>query len=476
MNTIRRGGRTAIALSIACALMVPLAAHAQKTTKATAREQVLEDRVNQLEQQLNELKAMIQEQKSETAQATATAQAAQTQSEQTATKVTTVAAALPAKPVFSTSPGISVALHGFISASAFEQNKNMNYGNGQNAEVPVPGAQGSLSGVDVRNTRFWLDFSGAKFAGDWTGGGRIEMDFFGGFNGTGAYSQQQPNPRLRQAYMDLTNPNTGSTVRIGQQWDLMFPLDNVPTSLSHIAFPLGYGTGLIGWRFPGVVWMQELNHGSDGPIWRLDTAVFEGAWNGPGLTTNYLTAGNGGVHPQVEARLRVQSKTWLGYIVAHYSKVDLRGVDGLTPTPINSSVKSVGYEAGGTWSPSNWVFKGLVYTGTGLGEIFGALSQFGDIHETGGFLQAGYKFTPHWSVNAFYAQAKPDEHDVVEWRGQGSTGLLQNRQSALSLQYAAGAYELGVELIHSKLDSTSNGVNRITTIGNQVSLNGLYKF
>lgn len=476
MNKIRSGGRTAIALSIACALMVPLGAHAQKATKESAREQALESRVNQLEQQLNELKAMIQEQKTETAQATATAQAAQTQSQDTAKQVTTVAATLPAKPVFSTAPGISVALHGFINASAFEQTKNMTFGNGQNAELPVPGAKGSLSGVDVRNTRFWLDFSGAKFAGDWTGGGRIEMDFFGGFNGTGAYSQQQPNPRLRQAYMDLTNPTTGSTVRIGQQWDLMFPLDNTPTSLSHIAFPLGYGTGVIGWRFPGIVWMQELNHGSDGPIWRIDTGVFEGAWNGPGLTTNYLTAGNEGFHPQVEARLRVQAKTWLAYFVAHYSKVDLRGVGQTTPTPIESSVKSTGYEVGGSWSPSNWVFKGLVYTGTGLGQIFGALSQFGDIHETGGFLQAGYKFTPHWSVNAFYAQAKPDQNDVIEWRGQGSTGLLKNRQSALSLQYAAGAYELGVEMIHNKLDSTSTGINRITTSGNQVSLNGLYKF
>jgi len=452
----------ALALSMACALMLPLAAHAQSDT----REQQLEQRVAQLEQQLNELKAMIQAQKTAPAPPPATAQNVAT-------------APAPATPVFSSAPGVSVALHGLISASAFSQNKSFTYGNGQNALFPVPGSTGSLSGVDVRNTRFWLDFKGAKFTDDWTGGGRIEMDFFGGFNGVGAYSQQQPTPRLRQAYMDLTNAGSGTTVRIGQQWDLMFPIDNSPSSLAHIAFPLGYGTGLIGWRFPGVVVMQDLNHGSTGAQWRLDVGAFEGAWNGPDgavNNTNYKTAGSAGFRPQIEARLHVQDKNWLAYFAAHYSKVDLRGVGGTAPTPIRSSVKSTGYEVGGQWKPGPWTFKGLAYTGNGLGEIFGAMSQFGDIKETGGFVQAGYSFTPNWGLYAFYAYSKPNANDVIRWMGNGATGLLRNRQSALSLQYTAGSYDLSAEWMHDKLDSTSNGVNRKTTTGNQVSLNALYHF
>ena len=217
-------GHKALALGLACALALPLAAQAQSSS--STREQQLETRVAQLEQQLLELKQMVQEQ----AAAPAPAPSATPQ---------TVAAAPAAKPVFSSAPGVAVALHGFVSATAFSQNKTFAFGNGQNAEWPVPGSDGTLSGADVRNTRFWLDFSGAKFTGDWTGGGRIEMDFFGGFNGTGAFSQQQATPRLRQAYMDLTNANTGTKVRIGQQWDLMFPIDNSSSSLSHIAFPLG---------------------------------------------------------------------------------------------------------------------------------------------------------------------------------------------------------------------------------------------
>jgi hypothetical protein len=482
----RRCGKL-LAISIACALGLPLAVHAQTQTTTSSgttsvREQQLEQRVDQLEQEVAELKSMVQAQRATPVQtAPGQAVAGQTTTTQgaSAQNVTAAPTAMQAAPVFSSAPGISVALHGFIDASAFSQTKSFTFGNGQNAEYPVPGSTGSFSGVDVRNTRFWLDFTGAKFAGDWVGGGRIEMDFFGGYNGTGAYSQQQPIPRLRQAYMDLTNPNTGSTVRIGQMWDLMFPIDNLPSSLSHIAFPLGFGTGMVGWRFPGVIWMQELNHGSTGPLWRLDLGAFEGSWNGPNAATNdtnFLTAGNAGFRPQIEARLRVQDTDWLAYFAGHYSEVDLRGVGNTTPAPIQSTVKSVGYELGGSWKPGPFMFKALAYSGRGLGEIFGDLSQFGDIKNTGGYVQAGYNFTSNWSANVFYGISKPNANDVVRWLGDGSTGLLKSRQSAVNVEYAVGAYELGLEWMHGLLDSTTNGINRKTTDGNQVSVSALYHF
>ena len=492
--TTARGSRL-LAISIACALALPLGAHAQSTrnTKGNAREQQLEQRVNQLEQELAELKAMIQEQKAATTQAAQTAQQAQVTADQAATTAkatsTKVEAATPnGKPVFSTAPGMSVALHGFVSASAFGQDKTFTYGNGQNAEIPAVPAKankGSLSGVDVRNTRFWLDFTGAKFNENWGGGGRIEMDFFGGFNGTGAYSEQQPTPRLRQAYMDITNASTGSTFRIGEQWDLMFPLDNTPTSLSHIAFPLGFGSGFVGWRYPGVVYMQDLNHGAEGPKWRLDIGAFSGNWSGPNPTgdtntINYLTAGNANFRPQIEARLRVADKDWLAYFVAHYASLNLKGVNGSFATPIKDKIDSYGYELGGQWKPGPWTFKGLIYSGNALGQIFGAMSQFGDISESGGYVQAGYNFTPKWSVNAFYALSSPNQTDVRRWViGSNATanGLLKNQQAALSLQYASGAYELGVEWMYDKLNYQTGPTGERRSInGNQVSLNGLYKF
>ena len=382
----------------------------------------------------------------------------------------------PAAPTFVSAPGVTVALHGWIDATFFSQNRSFVYGNGQNAEYPLKGSNGSLSGGDVRNTRFWLDFSGAKLSDGWSAGGHLEMDFFGGNNGTSAYSQSQEVPRLRQAYLVLSNPDSGSTVQIGQQWNLMIGLDNIPVSLTHIAFPLGLGAGLMGWRMPGVVWMQDLNHGASGPQWRLDLGAFQGSWNGPGDNNNYLTAGTAGFRPALEARLHVQGKDWLAYAAMHYSQESLSGVGGTAPTPIATGITSDAFEVGGSWHLGPWLFHGNVYTGKGIGQLFATEAQFGNIRETGGWVQAGYNFTSNWSLNAFYAASKNNTNDVVTWLGHGSAGYLKNRQAVLNLLYNEGPYGFGVEFLHDWLDYTNTGLDRNSISGNQLSFSGIYRF
>ena len=459
----RAGGYRRLASALACALAVPLAVQAQSTPTT----QQLAAQVAQLEQEVQQLKQLIQQQRAAPAPA---AQQSQT------TAAAAVATQAPAPPVFSSAPGISVAMHGWISATAFSQSRPFEFGNGQSALWPVPGANGSLSGVDARSTRFWFDLTGAKFGGDWVGGGRIEMDFAGGYNGTGPFSQQQLTPRLRQAYMDLTNPETGTTVRIGQQWELMDLLVPDPASLTHVAYPLGLSTGLIGWRFPGLVVHQDLNHGSSGIQWQLAAGVFEGQWDGPGNDVNFLTGGNVGFRPQLQARLRAKGSDWVAFLATHYSEIDLRGVGGTAATPVKPGLKSVDYEIGGQWKPGPWVVGGAAYTGKGLGQLSGTLGQFGDIGETGGYLQAGYSFTPNWTMYATYAGISLNKQDVIDWMGYGSSGLIRNQQDALSLQYSAGPYAFALELMHDKLHFTTDGMDRANVSGNQASLSAFYQF
>ena len=472
--------RHALFLALAAVgLTVTAPSFAQTDNSRDAEIKALKALVEKQQQQLNQQQQDLQQLHASLTQLESQQTQQQTQIQQTQQAQASIVAAAPSasKPTFSSAPGISVAFHGFIDATAFSQTKSFTYGNGQNAEYPVPGSLGSLSGVDVRNTRFWFDLTGAKVAGNWTGGAHLEMDFFGGNNGTGGYSQEQPLPRLRQAYMVLTNPVSGSTVKIGQQWDLMFPLDDLPDSLSHIAFPLGYGTGIIGWRFPGIVWSQDLNHGSEGPQWRLDVGGFEGTWSGPGNPVNYVSAGNAGFRPQIEAKLHVEvEKEWMLFAAAHYSQINLAGVGGTEPTPIRRQFSSDAVEVGGQWTPGQWIFKSVVYDGRGIGQIFGDLSQFGDIKDKGGYVSGGYKFTPNWSANVFYAVSKPSTDDVIEWLDNGSTGLLKNHQLAASVQYAVGDYAFALEWIHAILNSTTTGINRQTTSGNQVNLSAMYKF
>lgn len=472
--------RSIVRRPLAVALMIALAAPGT-TFAATAKEKELEARVAQLEAEVHALlnaqkqqQSQIDDTKSQVADTKSDVAAAKTQVADAQAKLDKAEKA--PKSTFTTGPGLSVAFHGFINADAFDQNKSFSFGNGANAEYPVAGSKGDLSGVDIRNTRFWLDITGAKLGENWTGGGRLEMDFFGGFNGTGAYSLSQPTPRLRQAYLDLGNAGAGTNIRVGQQWDLMFPIDIIPDSITHVAFPLGYGAGLIGWRYPGVVLTQNLSDSSASTKWRVDVGAFEGSWNNQGTAVNHLTDGNAGFRPQLEARLHADGSNWSAFAAAHYASVDLKGVAGTDPTPIKSGLDSTAFEVGGSIRPGPFSFKGAIYTGSGIGPLFGNISQFGNISEVGGYFQAGYRLTKNWSVNAFYAEAKPDKGDVITWLGHGSTGAVSTQQTALNLIYSDGPYKIGLEAMRDKLDVTAaTGVVKPTT-GNQLSVSGQYAF
>ena len=66
---------------------------------------------------------------------------------------------------------------------------------------------------------------------------------------------------------------------------------------------------------------------------------------------------------------------------------------------------------------------------------------------------------------------------MLRWRAPNTVGLLKNRQVASSLQYTTGPFDFSVEWIHSNLDSTTvNGLGREKTSGNELTLNGMYRF
>src|SRR5438046_2813659 len=131
-----------------------------------------------------------------------------------------------------------------------------------------------IHGGDARNTRFTVALAGPEVTKGWRGNATAELDFFGTFAGTGAFADEQPQPRLRLAYADLTNGRT--TLRIGQDWDLLF--GNVPVSTSHIAFPLGHGSGgFVGWRFTQVRFMKTLSAPTARATTRFQLALLSGS-------------------------------------------------------------------------------------------------------------------------------------------------------------------------------------------------------
>ncbi len=158
------------------------------------------------------------------------------------------------------------------STALYGQDADFLTGNGQRAEFAAVERGNWDMGGDVRNLRLTLGVNGPEVKRGWRANGTLELDFFGSFVVSGNFSDEQPQPRLRLAYVDLTNGRT--TLRFGQAWSLS--LGNIPVSTTHIGFPLGWGSGgFVGWRFPGVWLIKTLSAANATTTTRASIAVEE---------------------------------------------------------------------------------------------------------------------------------------------------------------------------------------------------------
>src|SRR5437667_733752 len=213
--------------------------------------------------------------------------------------------------------GETLTIGGFINGTLFNDvGLFSSFGQGQNAEIAAaPGAavtsqpvinRGIFDG-DVRNSRLNFTFNAPAVLGKWAPRATIEADFFGAFNGVPPFGDEQPQFRIRHAFVDFSNGRT--TLRIGQFWAPFFNTD-IPVSLVHIAFPVGLGSGgVVGWRFPGVFLYHDLTPTHPFKI-QLQVAAMKGS--GPPAsardTLNVIGNGEASGLPQLETRLNVARK------------------------------------------------------------------------------------------------------------------------------------------------------------------------
>ncbi len=392
----------------------------------------------------------------------------------------------------------TLTIKGFISATMFAQDQQFNFGNGQNAEYPATPQFTTdrwFGGGDVRNTRLTMVFDGPKVGSDWRVGGTLEIDFFGGFNVTGgagavatagAFAGQQPVPRLRLAFADITNGST--TIRIGQDWSDLFGTTAV--SLSHIAFPLGYGSaGDVGWRFPGIFLTQVLTSKDSSINMDLRLAVMQNEWNTPGSSVDNTTPGNA-TAPQYELRFNVGGKmdkgTWTAYAVGHYDSKDLSLANA---TAAHDKVNGTAWEVGTRVNWDRLLVQGNYYSGHSIGQNFGAITQFQNgcpsvgvgttctaarrdrIASQGGWFQVGVDLTPNWSVFGFAGEDNPKDNDI---KALGAAARDKNIMYAGMLRWRIGPYALGFEYMNSQL--TTGAAVKTLTKGTQLAFSTLFNF
>ena len=391
------------------------------------------------------------------------------------------ARAVSAQQVVKLAEGETLTISGFISATLFnDRGLFSSFGQGQNAEiaacpVPIPGCTGQpganrgIFDGDVRNTRINFTFNAPPVLGKWAPRATIEADFFGAFNGVPPFGDEQSQFRIRHAFVDLSNGRT--TLRIGQYWAPLFgeTAPFIPVSVTHIAFPVGLGASMIGWRFPGVFLFHDLTPTSPLKL-QLEVAALKGSGVATSArdTLNAIGSGEASGLPQVETRLNAARKfgtaSWNGFVAYHLDWKDING----TGVP-GSNITDWGVETGQYIAVSSFTLHGSFYYGKGLGSQFGMITQFQpQIRGWGAWAQAGYDFTPHWSVWADYGIDQPD-YARFNRETAGTLGRQLTHTGSALLRFRAGRYAAGLEYFRN-VTRWSTGV----TSADQYALSVLY--
>jgi hypothetical protein len=390
-------------------------------------------------------------------------------------------AAAPAAPAF------KFALHGFVSMSAAYQSGAFILSEGQQSlgsatGVSAAGVAGSVPDknsltFDVRQSRFNFSVTGPQVLGGATPSAVMELDFFQGF-GAGNYGDVSLLNRLRVAYTEL---NWGAhRLQFGQQNDLVFAM--APTSISHIAFPLGYYTGNIGWRRPGVFGYHTFQLPNEVKVegaWEVGRAQWTDASDGgaAGVTIGGAAAnqpgkinlGEASGAPAVEGRVTLSyAKFFTAFAGAHWQQIDAGGYGGgaalgtsdkhtMNTTAYNGGVKIVVPVQGDV----ALTVQGTGFSGKNVGPLIanmttsGTAFKFGpngeDVSTTGYWGQAGLNLTKEFSVWGFYGNQAIDKKDFATAKfnvAGAAPAAYENTTTNLLAMYREGGIGFSAEWIN----------------------------
>lgn len=382
--------------------------------------------------------------------------------------------------------------HGFLGGSVYGQDAVFSdFGQKIFFVAKTPNTDKPSFGGDIRQSR--ANFSLAGPAGIFLGAtprGVLEIDFFGvstSAAGQGAFGDINQLLRLRLAYVEL---NWGSTIlRVGQDHDLVLGGPFLPATVGHIAQPLTYGGGSIGFRRPGITIFETLPATADMnvelalQIKQSDAALGSDPANAPNLS---LGAASG--LPGVEGRVRLKSKMIEAFVAGHFNRLDRNGVDNANPIPagLGNTQDIVAGNAGVRATVGPFVVGGSGFVGKNVGPLiaFGGAqltpANKGDVHEWGAWGQAGYNFTPELSVWGLIGTDHPNFQEVKDTFG--AAGKLQNTVSSAMVRYMLAGVAFGLEYTHMRTKYVAPPAGseiaspKGLLTGNQLMLSGLYLF
>jgi hypothetical protein len=352
-----------------------------------------------------------------------------------------------------------------------------------------PTTDKGVVGGDVRQTRLNFSLTGPQLFDGGTARAFAEIDFFGG-NTAGGFGDISIAPRLRVAFAELKLAKTGTVIRAGQDHDLVLGLI-LPATAGHVAFPLSYQSGTIGWRRPQLAVYQTFGLG---PAFKLEGAVAVGraGWRAaadPNATPAEERLGMASGLPSVEARVKLQHKIFEVFAATHWSRMDASGqgteaIPGAA-SPVDANIDTFAFNVGGKASYAGATVQGSLYSGKNLGPLAGNLLQWqtqaaiaaaelagrsADVSEVGGWIQAGYNILPELSVWALTGLANPNDEDLID----ASLTRSRNQTSSFLVRYQNKGYTAGLEYTLYRTSYTNNPDSPLKA--NQLMLSGMYFF
>jgi len=333
-------------------------------------------------------------------------------------------------------------------------------------------------------------------------------------------------PRMRLAYIELNWNQSQDILRVGQYHNLL--LFMIPSSASHLASPLGYGAGELGWRSPGVTYLHRFKVSPD---FNLDFGVQinRNSWrdelppcpsappNAPGggypLQTqspaanclpNNVSFGEASLLPQVQARIDAFGglatnplpmyipTLWAAYISGTWDIKDLTGAGNATlptspPPPgrvYRDTMTTYAVQGGAKIQLGPLLIAANGWYGQNAGNVFGHIFQMQDpsgpdVSGFGAWGQIGLGLGTHFSLWAFMGIDKPNEAQAIaagsSFQVAGVT-RLQNIQAAAQLLYTDGPIQIGLEYLHVATTSLYPAIapNPVTMAPGAPAMKGTY--
>ncbi len=365
----------------------------------------LKQELNSLKNQVEELKAIIQQQ-----------QQMQLQMKEEATKRTEMAAAEKAEkkesPVIS---NFKFKPYGFIKLDAAYDDSRTNYGN---FVLYVPSESRNRNdnefNLTAKQTRLGLDIMAPEYDG-WQAWGRIEFDFYG----DGATHENKASVLLRHAFLELKKGNF--SLLAGQTSDLMSPL-----FIDTLNYTVGWAVGNLGYRRPQVRGTYTYPIGKTTKlISALALARTTGTVN-EDLDLDLKNDGEDSGFPTVQGRLALATnlltaKPTVVGVSGHYGKEEIDWKR--RPSAQYSEQQRVkSWSINGDFDlplTAKMAVKGEVFTGYNLDDYFGGVLQGVNpatreaIKSVGGWMQLSYKQDDKWNYRLGFGIDDPREKDLA---------------------------------------------------------------